>query len=97
MRATTTEGREIDLNKDSFDALKGRLWGPMFFPGDAGYDESRLVWNAMIDRKPAAIVRCLGTADVMACVCSLREKTTSCSVSRVGDTISQGLLRRTGR
>ena len=66
MRATTTQGREIDLKQDTFDGLKMRLRGPVFLPGDVGYEESRTVWNAMIDRKPAAVARCLGSADVIA-------------------------------
>jgi len=68
LRAKTPEGREIDLKQDTFDALKLRLRGPVFLPGDVGYEESRTVWNAMIDRKPAAVARCLGSADVIACV-----------------------------
>jgi len=68
MRVTTIKGREIDMKQDTFDALKMRLRGPVFLPGDIGYEESRTLWNAMINRKPAAVARCLGTADVIACV-----------------------------
>ncbi|HET9229030.1 MAG TPA: FAD-binding oxidoreductase [Thermoanaerobaculia bacterium] len=53
--------------------LKTRLRGPVLLPGEAGYEEARTVWNAMIDRKPALVVRCLGTADVIACVQFARE------------------------
>ena len=73
MKATTTDGREIDLNPDTLNALKMRLRGPVFVAGDAGYEESRTVWNAMIDRRPAVVVRCLGVADVIACVQFARE------------------------
>ena len=68
MRAKTMDGREIDLKQDTVDGLKTRLRGPLLVPGDAGYEESRTVWNAMIDRKPAAVARCLGIGDVIACV-----------------------------
>ena len=73
MRANTTEDREIDLKQNTLDGLKMRLRGPVLVPGDAGYDESRTVWNAMIDRKPALVARCLGVADVIACVQFARE------------------------
>jgi FAD/FMN-containing dehydrogenase len=73
MIAKTLEGREIDLNQDVLGSLRMRLKGPVLIPGDAGYDESRTVWNAMIDRKPALVARCLGVADVIACVQFARE------------------------
>jgi FAD/FMN-containing dehydrogenase len=67
------EGREIDLKQETLNGLKMRLRGPMFTPGDVGYDESRTVWNGMIDKRPAVVVRCLGTADVITCVQFARE------------------------
>ena len=73
MRARTTEGREIDLQQETLAGLKMHLKGPVFVPGDVGYEESRAVWNSMIDRKPAVVVRCLGVADVIACVRFARE------------------------
>lgn len=46
------------------NALRGELTGPE----DADYDAARLIWNGMIDRRPALIARCRNAADVSACV-----------------------------
>jgi FAD/FMN-containing dehydrogenase len=73
MRATAIDGREIDLTQQMLDGLKARLRGPVLVPGDAGYEESRTAWNGMIDRNPAALARCRGVADVIACVQFARE------------------------
>jgi FAD/FMN-containing dehydrogenase len=76
MMAMTTDGREIELQQDMLNGLRMRLRGPVLVPGgpdDTGYEESRTVWNAMIDRRPAVIARCLGVADVIACVQFARE------------------------
>jgi FAD/FMN-containing dehydrogenase len=44
--------------------LADGLSGPVLAPGDPGYDDARRVRNGLIDRYPAAIARCLHTADV---------------------------------
>jgi hypothetical protein len=51
-----------------FEELTAALRGTLILPGEPAYTEARAVYNAMIDRHPAAIVRCADTADVIACV-----------------------------
>jgi len=48
--------------------------GELITPGDAGYDEARNLYNAMIDRRPGLIARCAGAADVIAVVGFAREQ-----------------------
>ena len=59
-----SEQRTPNLSKEAVEALKGNVKGQIVLPSDAGYDEVRQVWNAMIDRRPALIVRCAGAPDV---------------------------------
>ncbi len=50
--------------KNLAEALSPQVEGEVLAPGDAGYEEARSIWNAMIDRKPALIVRCRNNRDV---------------------------------
>jgi FAD/FMN-containing dehydrogenase len=83
------EGHEIDLKQDTIDSFKMRLKGPVYTPTDTpGYDESCKVWNAMIEKKPALIVRCLGTADVIACVQFAKDNNILISIKGGGHNIA---------
>ncbi len=53
--------------------LRATVRGDLIVPGDPEYDQARTVYNAMIDKHPAAIVRCRDVADVIACVRSGRQ------------------------
>ena len=62
------QGGSIPLSTDILMALRPQLRGSLCLPGEAGYDEARTIWNAMIDRRPAAVVRCGGASDVVRAV-----------------------------
>ncbi|MEX0799626.1 MAG: FAD-binding oxidoreductase [Dehalococcoidia bacterium] len=53
------------LSGDALDELRASLRGPVVSAEDPAYDETRAIWNAMIDKRPAAIARCAGTADII--------------------------------
>ena len=62
------------LSGSAIEDLKGAVRGQVLQPGDGGYDDARRVWNAMIDRRPALIVRCAGVADVRRAIGFAREQ-----------------------
>ena len=68
LRVITTEGADAILEEAVVQNFGASLRGPLLRPGDGGYDEARKVWNGMVDRRPALIVRCAGVADVIATV-----------------------------
>ena len=56
------------LNEATMATFRSSLRGGLIEPGDPHYDEARKVYNAMIDRRPRLIARCLDVADVIAAV-----------------------------
>ncbi len=65
-----------------------KLTGDLLLPGDQGYDETRKVWNGMIDKQPALIVRCKNSEDVIQSVNFARKHNLLLSVKGGGHNIT---------
>jgi hypothetical protein len=63
----------VDTWEASTERLQARTRGRVLVQGAEGYDESRRVFNAMIDRYPALILRCESAEDVVEGVGFARE------------------------
>jgi hypothetical protein len=59
------QGQPPVLSPTVLRDLKAHLHGELICPNDRGYDASRKVWNGMIDKYPALIVRCADVVDVI--------------------------------
>lgn len=81
MNAATTVG----LDTTPLDA---QVRGELIRPGDESYDQARAVHNAMIDRRPALIVRAANVADVIAVVNFARENSVALAVRGGGHNVT---------
>ena len=80
------------LDEATVEKFKASLGGELIQPNDDGYDDARTVWNAMIDKRPALIARCSGTADVITAVKFAREHNLLLSVLGGGHNIAGSAL-----
>ena len=82
------EGGSANIEEAAVDAFRVGLRGELVTAGDPGYDVTRALWNAMIDRRPALIARCAGTADVIHSLKFAREHDLLFSVRGAGHNIA---------
>ena len=73
LNIATLSGDYTVISEGTIEDFRGSLHGESLLPGDDGYDGARLIWNAMVDKRPALIARCSGTADVINSVNFARE------------------------
>jgi FAD/FMN-containing dehydrogenase len=64
LQVKSLTGSDISLATETIDTLKESIRGKVLTQKSEQYDEARTIWNAMIDKRPAMIVRCAGAADV---------------------------------
>jgi FAD/FMN-containing dehydrogenase len=65
IKTITLSHKEVFLTEDVIEELKGLIQGDVLLPTHVDYDKARKIWNGMIDKCPALIVRCSGPADVI--------------------------------
>jgi len=63
-----------DIGPQDLEGFLGTLRGPALRPDTKAYEEARVVFNRMHDCRPGLIVKCSGTADVVAAVKLAAEK-----------------------
>jgi len=84
------------IDDGRIDRFRADVHGRVIRPGDPDYDDARAVWNGMIDRYPALIVRCAGVADVASAVEFAREQELPLSVRGGGHNVAGTAVRDDG-
>jgi hypothetical protein len=88
LEVTTVNDGRVVVAEAAVTRLRTTLHGEVILPGDAGYDSTRRVWNGMVDKRPALIVRCAGAADVIHAVTFARDHGLLVSVRAGGHNIA---------
>lgn len=76
------------LLNETIERLKTNVKGHVVLPDDPNYDEVREIWNAMINRRPAAIVQCATADDVAYAIAFARENGLEISIRGAGHNIA---------
>jgi FAD/FMN-containing dehydrogenase len=87
-QATTLRAPTVARDRHGLAAFAAGLPGRAFWPDDAGYAEACRIWNAMIERRPALVVRPRDSSDVVACVRFVRDSGLPLSVRGGGHNIA---------
>jgi hypothetical protein len=53
-----------EASEEVFSSLRRHFKGDLLRPGQAGYDDARVIWNGMVARSPGLIARCADVGDV---------------------------------
>jgi FAD/FMN-containing dehydrogenase len=87
---TATELRDSSghvVPKDVIEGFADTIRGEMLTPDDDAYEDARHIWNSLIQKRPGAILRCRGTADVVAAVNFARQNRITVAVRGGGHNV----------
>ena len=82
--------------KQELDRFRASIKGSVVRPEDSNYDEVRKIWNAMIDRHPAAIVRCADSSDVQRAISFAGENRLELTIRGAGHNIAGNAICENG-
>lgn len=82
----TLTGEPVKIDATAVKELKAGLQGDLLVAGMPDYDAARVIWNAVVDRHPAVIIRCAGTGTWRGPCASPRATTRSCRCGAAGTT-----------
>jgi FAD/FMN-containing dehydrogenase len=85
-------GSTTTLDESTINGFKAGFRGSLIAPEDPQYEAARSIWNAMIERRPALIARCTGTADVIRAVKFAKDHDLRVSVRSGGHNIAGNAL-----
>ncbi len=88
IRVLAATGEQTTIEGAVVTQFQAALRGGLLRAEDDGYNQARTIYNAMIDRRPAMIARCTGTADVIECVRFAREHRLLVSVRGGGHNVA---------
>lgn len=76
------------VNADRLKSLAATFSGLLLRSGDHGYDDARRIHNGLIDRRPALVARCRGTADIADAIAFARDSGLGISVRGGGHNVA---------
>jgi FAD/FMN-containing dehydrogenase len=94
MSAPTTTVPEVDA--EALQAFAMQMRGRVLTPKDPGYEDTRLIWNGLIDRRPSIIAQCSGAADVVDAVNFARDHDLLLSVRGGGHNVAGNAVNDDG-
>src|SRR5690554_554453 len=96
LQLRTLSGSSTTVDAAELEAFRAHLQGELLTPNQPGYEDARKIWNAMIERKPAAIIRCRAVEDIALAVDFARHHSLLISVRGGGHNIAGNALCEQG-
>ena len=88
VQITTLAGDRREISQQTLSDFTDRLEGSVLYPDDEGFADATLLWNGMIKKRPAMVVRPESTGDVVATVNFARENELELSIKGGGHNIA---------